>query len=175
MNRNSHSLQVAQDAADWLLRLDLEFDPEREITVTCGSTEGMIASLLAISNPGDEVIIFEPFYENFGPDTLLCGANRKFVRLHPPEWNFDPQELRAAFSKNTKAVIINSPGNPTGHLFSRAQLEKYETIHLLTARVEDGVCSQDGFEVTTGHARGQYREGYMRFADNHLVPVQQEL
>src|SRR5439155_8296519 len=86
-------------AAKYRRQYDLEFDPEREITVTCGSTEGMIASLLAVSNPGDEVIIFEPFYENFGPDTLLCGANRKFVTLHPPDWNFDPQELRAAFSK----------------------------------------------------------------------------
>ena len=101
----------------------LTFDPEREITVCCGSTEGMIASLLATTNPGDEVIIFEPYYENFGPDTLLCGANRKFVRLHPPDWSFDPDELRAAFSQRTKAIIINSPCNPTGHLFSRTQLE----------------------------------------------------
>jgi aminotransferase len=101
----------------------LEIDPEREITVCCGSTEGMIASLLAVSNPGDEVVIFEPFYENFGPDTLLCSANRKFVKLHAPEWNFDPKELRNAFSKRTKAIIINSPGNPTGQVFDRAQLE----------------------------------------------------
>lgn len=101
----------------------LDIDPEREITVTCGSTEGMIASLLAITNPGDEVIIFEPFYENFGPDTMLCAADRKFVRLHPPDWRFDPDELRRAFSKKTKAIIINSPGNPTGHVLDRAQLE----------------------------------------------------
>jgi aminotransferase len=100
----------------------LEFDPEREITVVCGSTEGMIASLLAVTNPGDEVIIFEPYYENFGPDTLLCGASRKFVRLHPPEWRFDPDELRRAFSPRTKAIIINTPGNPTGHLFEPAEL-----------------------------------------------------
>jgi aminotransferase len=83
----------------------------------------MIASLLATTDPGDEVIIFEPFYENFGPDTLLCGASRKFVRLRPPDWSFDPEELRRAFSPRTKAIIINSPGNPTGHLFSRPQLE----------------------------------------------------
>jgi aspartate/methionine/tyrosine aminotransferase len=101
----------------------LDVDPEREITVVCGSTEGMIASLLAVSDPGDEVIIFEPFYENFGPDTMLCSAERKFVRLHPPDWRFDPDELRRAFSARTKAIIINSPGNPTGHVLDRAQLE----------------------------------------------------
>jgi aspartate/methionine/tyrosine aminotransferase len=102
---------------------NLEIDPEREITVCCGSTEGMIASLLAVSDPGDEIIIFEPFYENFGPDTMLCSAERKFVRLHPPDWRFDPDELRRAFSPRTKAIIINSPGNPTGHVLDREQLE----------------------------------------------------
>jgi len=101
----------------------LQIDPEREMTVCCGSTEGMIASLLAVSNPGDEVVIFEPFYENFGPDTLLCSANRKFVKLRPPDWGFDPDELRRAFSPRTKAIIINSPGNPTGQVFNRAQLQ----------------------------------------------------
>lgn len=110
-------------AAKYRRHYGLEIDPEREITVCCGSTEGMIASLLAISNPGDEVVIFEPYYENFGPDTLLCGAERKFVRLHPPDWRFDPDELRRAFSPRTKAIILNSPGNPTGQVFSREQLE----------------------------------------------------
>ncbi len=110
-------------AAKYRRTYDLEIDPEREITVCCGSTEGMIASLLAVTDPGDEVIIFEPFYENFGPDTMLCSAERKFVRLHPPDWRFDPDELRRAFSARTKAIIINSPGNPTGHVLDRAQLE----------------------------------------------------
>jgi aminotransferase len=110
-------------AAKYRRHYDLDVDPEREITVTCGSTEAMIASLLAITNPGDEVIIFEPFYENFGPDTMLCAAERKFVTLHPPDWRFDPAELRRAFSPKTKAVIINSPGNPTGHVLDREQLE----------------------------------------------------
>lgn len=109
-------------AAKYKHHYSLDIDPEREITVTCGSTEAMIASLLAITNPGDEVIIFEPFYENFGPDTMLCAADRKFVTLHPPDWRFDPAELRRAFSKKTKAVIINSPGNPTGHVLDREQL-----------------------------------------------------
>jgi len=101
----------------------LEIDPEREITVCCGATEGMIASLLALSNPGDEVVIFEPYYENYGPDTLLANAKRKFVRLHPPDWRFDPKELREAFSPRTKAIIVNSPGNPTGRVFDREELE----------------------------------------------------
>jgi len=76
-----------------------------------------------VSNPGDEVVIFEPFYENFGPDTLLCDATRKFVKLHPPDWRFDPDELRRAFSSRTKAIIINSPVNPTGQVFDRSQLQ----------------------------------------------------
>jgi len=76
-----------------------------------------------VSNPGDEVVIFEPFYENFGPDTLLCDARRKFVKLHAPDWRFDPEELRRAFSPKTKAIIINSPGNPTGQVFDREQLQ----------------------------------------------------
>jgi len=112
-----------QIAAKYRRTYGLEIDPEREITVCCGSTEGMIASLLAVSNPGDEVVIFEPFYENFGPDTLLCDATRKFVKLHPPDWRFDPDELRRAFSSRTKAIIINSPGNPTGQVFDRSQLQ----------------------------------------------------
>jgi len=100
----------------------LEFDPEREITVTCGSTEAMIATLLATTNPGDEVIVFEPFYENYFPDTQLCAATRKLVTLRPPHWTFDPDELRRAFNKNTKAIIINTPNNPTGRVFTREEL-----------------------------------------------------
>jgi aminotransferase len=100
----------------------LDYDPEREITVCCGSTEGMIASMLATTNPSDEVIIFEPYYENYGPDTFLCGAQRKFVSMRPPDWTFDPDELRRAFSPKTKAIILNSPNNPTGRVFGRAEL-----------------------------------------------------
>jgi len=100
----------------------LDYDPEREITVCCGSTEGMIASMLATTNPGDEVIVFEPYYENYGPDTFLCGAQRKLVSLRAPDWTFDPDELRRAFSPKTKAIILNSPNNPTGRVFTRAEL-----------------------------------------------------
>jgi len=101
----------------------IDYDPEREITVCCGATEGMIATLLAATNPGDEIIIFEPYYENYGPDALLCEAKRKLVRLRPPDWSFDPDELRRAFSSKTKAIILNSPNNPTGKVFTRAELE----------------------------------------------------
>jgi len=100
----------------------LNYDPEREITVCCGSTEGMIASMLAITNPGDEIIVFEPYYENYGPDTFLCGAERKLVSLRPPNWTFDSDELRRAFSSKTKAIILNSPNNPTGRVFGLAEL-----------------------------------------------------
>src|SRR5580693_4300824 len=101
---------------------NLELDPEREITACCGATEGMIASLLAITNDGDEVVVFEPFYENYHPDTQLCGATRKLVSLRPPDWTFDRNELRAAFSSRTKAIIINTPNNPTGKVFSRGEM-----------------------------------------------------
>jgi aminotransferase len=103
-------------------------DPEKEITVCCGSTEAMISTLLAVCNAGDEVVIFEPFYENYGPDSVLSGAHPRFVKLRPPqkgadEWTFDEKELRAAFHKNTKAIILNTPNNPTGKVFTRAELE----------------------------------------------------
>src|SRR6202161_3170952 len=103
-------------------------DPEKEITVYCGSTEAMISTLLAVCNAGDEVVIFEPFYENYGPDSVLSGARPRFVKLRPPEgeggeWAFDEKELRAAFDKNTKAIILNTPNNPTGKVFTRAELE----------------------------------------------------
>jgi aminotransferase len=101
----------------------VSYDPEKEITVCCGSTEAMIASLMAIVNPGEEVIVFEPFYENYGPDTILCGATPRFVTLHEPDWSFDPQELSKTFNNNTKAIILNTPNNPTGKVFSYEELK----------------------------------------------------
>jgi aspartate/methionine/tyrosine aminotransferase len=103
-------------------------DPEKEITVCCGSTEAMISTLLAVCNAGDEVIVFEPFYENYGPDSVLSGAKPKFVKLRPTatddgEWTFDEKELRRAFDKHTKAIIVNTPNNPTGKVFTRVELE----------------------------------------------------
>lgn len=106
----------------------IDVDPERQITVCCGSTEAMISTLMAVCNTGDEVIIFEPYYENYGPDSVLSGAKPVFVRLHPPhsndgEWTFDEAELRAAFHSRTKAIIVNTPNNPTGKVFTRSELE----------------------------------------------------
>jgi aminotransferase len=101
---------------------NLDVDPERELTVCCGATEGMVAAMLALLNSGDEVIVFEPFYENYWPDSQLSGAVCRHVTLYPPDWSFDPAELRAAFSDKTRAVILNSPNNPTGRVFSRAEL-----------------------------------------------------
>ena len=105
-------------ARKYMRTYEFEADPEREITACCGATEGMIAAMLAVTNPGDEVIVFEPFYENYHPDALLCGVDRKVVRLNAPDWKFDPAELRAAFSNRTKAIIINTPNNPTGKVFT---------------------------------------------------------
>jgi aspartate/methionine/tyrosine aminotransferase len=110
-------------AAKTAMFMGLTVDPEREITVTCGSTEAMIATLLAVVDPGDEVIIFEPFYENYGPDTILSGAIPRFVELRPPDWKFDPEELERAFSPRTKAIILNTPNNPTGKIFSLQELQ----------------------------------------------------
>jgi len=103
-------------------------DPETQVTVCCGSTEAMISTLLAVCNAGDEVVIFEPYYENYGPDSILSGAKPRFVKLRPPsdpegEWAFDEHELRAAFHKHTKAIIVNTPNNPTGKVFTRPELE----------------------------------------------------
>lgn len=98
-------------------------DPETEITVCCGATEAMISALMAIVNPGDEVIIFEPLYENYGPDCILCDAKPVFVPLNPPEWQFDMDQLEAAFSEKTRAIIVNTPNNPTGKVFNRHELE----------------------------------------------------
>jgi aspartate/methionine/tyrosine aminotransferase len=103
-------------------------DPEREITVCCGSTEAMISSMMAIINPGDEVVVFEPFYENYGPDAILSGATPRFVKLRPPDWTFDPDELAAAFGPSTKAIILNTPNNPTGKVFERAELERIRDL-----------------------------------------------
>ena len=105
----------------------ISVDPESNVTVCCGSTEAMISTLLAVCNAGDEVVMFEPFYENYGPDAVLSGAKPVYVKLRPPadsggEWTFDEQELRRAFRRSTKAIIVNTPNNPTGKVFNRAEL-----------------------------------------------------
>ncbi len=109
-------------AAKTKWNLGLEVDPDREVVVTCGSTEAMIATMLGTLNPGDEVILFEPFYENYGPDSILTEVTPRYVTLHTPDWTFDPDELRAAFNEKTKAIIITTPHNPTGKVFTREEL-----------------------------------------------------
>lgn len=103
--------------------IGVEYEPETEITVTCGATEGMIATMLALVDPDDEVIAFEPYYENYGPDAILAGAKPRYVSLHPPHWSFDEAELESAFNAKTRAIVLNTPHNPTGKVFSRQELE----------------------------------------------------
>ncbi len=115
---------LRQAIADKVRRqLNRACDPDRNVTVCCGATECMMATMLALVNPGDEVVAFQPFYENYGPDTLLSGARVRWVQLHPPDWTLDRDELRNAFSPRTKAIIINTPNNPTGRVFTREELD----------------------------------------------------
>ena len=101
----------------------MDVDPERHVTVCCGSTETMLSTLLAVLNPGDEVIIFEPFYENYGPGCIISGAEPVFVPLEPPDFSFDPDRLDKAGGPRTRAIIFNSPNNPTGKVFTRRELQ----------------------------------------------------
>jgi aminotransferase len=142
--REAIAEKVARTYPGW------DADPESQLCVTCGSTEAMIATLLATVDPGAEVIVFQPFYENYGPDAVLSGATPRYVTLHQPDWSIDEAELRAAFSDRTRAIIVNTPHNPTGKVFTRAELaliselcqtydvlcitdEIYEHIHYLGA------------------------------------------
>jgi len=113
--------EAIAEHVDW--HLGLKVDPETEITVTCGSTEAMLVVLLSLINPGDEVILTQPFYENYWPDCVIAGASARFVPIRPPDWRFDLDELAAAFNDKTKAIILCNPNNPTGTVFSRADLE----------------------------------------------------
>jgi aminotransferase len=101
---------------------DMAVDPERHITVTCGATEAMAAVFLALVDPGDEVIVFEPWYENYGPDAILANATPRYVPLEPPQWRFDPDVLRAAFNEKTRAIVVNTPHNPTGRVLTREEI-----------------------------------------------------
>jgi aminotransferase len=107
---------------DFSRRYGVKVD-ETNVTVCCGSTEAMLSTLLAVLDPGDEVVIFEPYYENYGPDSIISGAVPRFVRLREPDWTFDRAELEAAFNNHTRAIIINTPNNPTGKVFTREELE----------------------------------------------------
>jgi len=125
---------------------DLEIDPEREVTVTCGATEAMAATFLALLDPGDEVIIPEPFYENYGPDGILAGARPVFVPLDPPSWTLDPERLRRAFTPRTRAFVLNSPHNPTGRVFTRDEIT---VIASLCIEHDVMVITDDPYEYIT--------------------------
>jgi aminotransferase len=118
--------EAIADHASWYLGMTV--DPETEITVTCGSTEAMLVALMSLINPGDEVILTQPFYENYWPDCVLAGATPRFVPLRPPGWRFDPAELAAAFSDKTKAIVLCNPNNPTGTVFSAGDLEEIAAL-----------------------------------------------
>lgn len=120
-------------------------DPNREIVVTCGSTEAMMAAMMTVTNPGDKVVIFSPFYENYGADTILSGAEPVYVPLHPPEFNFDPTELEQAFQQHPKALILCNPSNPCGKVFTKEELlfiadlaQKYDT-YVITDEVYEHI------------------------------------
>jgi aminotransferase len=132
--------------------LGMEIDPEREITVTCGSTEAMIATLMATVNPGEEVIVFEPFYENYGPDAILSGASPVYVKLYAPTWSFDRDELRAAFSGRTRAIILCNPNNPVGKVFTPEEMEFIAGL----CREHDVLCITDEIyeHILYSHADG---------------------
>ncbi|TFG48935.1 MAG: aminotransferase class I/II-fold pyridoxal phosphate-dependent enzyme, partial [Gemmatimonadales bacterium] len=110
---------LATRYADWY---QMEVDPEAHLTVTCGATEAMVAALMAIVNPGDEVVVMEPFYENYGPDAVLCDATPVYLPLEPGQ-PLDLDRLAAAFSDKTRAIIVNTPNNPAGRVLTRAELE----------------------------------------------------
>lgn len=138
-------------AQDYSRRYGMAINPDEQVTVCCGSTEAMMAAMLACVDPGDEVIVFEPFYENYGPDAILAGAEPKYVRLREPDWNFDPDELQRAFTNRTRAIVINSPNNPTGKVYTRDELA---TIAELCQKWDVLAISDEIYEriVYTGHA-----------------------
>jgi aspartate/methionine/tyrosine aminotransferase len=138
-------------ASDFTRRHGVPVVADEQVTVCCGSTEAMMASMLACLDPGDEVIVFEPFYENYGPDAVLAGAEPKYVRMREPDWRFDPDELTRAFSNRTRAIVINSPNNPTGKVFTREELQ---LIADLCQRWDVLAISDEIYErvVFAGHA-----------------------
>lgn len=125
--------------------MNLDLDSSKNIVVTCGSTEAMMAAMMSVCDPNDKVIVFSPFYENYGADSILCGANPIYVPLHPPVFNFDKEELENAFKQNPKALILCNPSNPCGKVFSKEELEyiaclavKYDT-YVITDEVYEHI------------------------------------
>ncbi len=142
-------------ASDWFRRYGQEIDAERQVTVTTGATEAIFVAMLAFLNPGDEIIFFEPFYDAYVADVAMAGATAQVVRLHAPDWRFDPEELAAAFSDQTKLFLLNTPHNPTGKVFTRSELEQIADL-----------CQQHDVTVITD-------EVYDRivFDENEHIPI----
>lgn len=140
----------------------LELDPDREITVTCGATEAMMATLLAVVEPGDEVIVFEPFYENYVPDAAMSGATLVFVTLEPPGFAIDLDALRRAFSSRTRAIIVNTPNNPAGKVFTRAELQAIADLCLefdalcITDEIYEHILYDDAEHIPMATLAGMY-------------------
>jgi len=140
----------------------LDLDPDREVTVTCGATEAMMCAMLAVVEPGDEVIVFEPFYENYVPDAAMSGAKLVFVTLRGEDFEFDPDELRAAFSPNTRAIIVNTPNNPSGKVFTRAELQQiadlcqeFDTL-CITDEIYEHILYDDNVHTAIATLPGMY-------------------
>lgn len=138
----------------------LDYDPETEITVTCGATEAMMATLKSIIDPGDELIIFEPFYENYRPDAILTGAVPRFIPLRPPDWAYDPELLARTFNSKTKAIILNTPNNPTGKVFSLAELEEIARlcqkwgVYLISDEIYEHILYDGAEHISPGSLDG---------------------
>ena len=130
-------------AREFTRRYGVAVAADEQVTVCCGCTEAMMSTMMAIIDPGDEVVVFEPFYENYGPDAILSGATPRYVTLYEPDWRFDPDELAAAFNNKTRAIIINTLNNPTGKVFSRDELE---TIAALCRKWDAVAISDEIYE-----------------------------
>jgi aspartate/methionine/tyrosine aminotransferase len=145
--RDAIAAKVERTYPGWVV------DPETELTVTCGATEGVVASCLALLDPGDEVVVFEPWYENYWPDTVISGATPRFVTLHEPDWSIDEAELRAAFGPSTRAIIVNTPNNPTGKVFRRDELELIAELcqHWDTYLITDEIYEHIHYLQPGGH------------------------
>lgn len=139
---------------------NISCNPETDITVTCGATEAMIATLKAIINPGDEIIIFEPFYENYGPDVIISGATPRYISLQSPNWDYDPDELKGIFNNKTKAIIINTPNNPTGKVFKKNELREIADLCIkwdviaITDEIYEHILYDDSKHISIGSLPG---------------------
>lgn len=146
-------LAIAEKYRRWY---GMEVDPDREVTVTCGATEAMASVFMALMDPGDEVIVLEPFYENYGPDAILAGASPVFVPFEQPNWTLDADRLRKAFTKRTKAIIVNTPHNPTGRVLTRGEISliaelciEYDAWAITDSPYEHMVYSGHHHEIAT--------------------------